>query len=145
MKNLSLPVRYGAVISGLLIAYFLILALFNKHTQAIFSLFNAVITGFGIYETIKAYKLREGAVFNYINGFKIGLISGTVATIIFTTFFAIYATEINPKFYNGLVSTLSVDLSPGLLIFAVAILGMVTTLMATFTLMQLFKPSNNPS
>ncbi len=145
MKNLTLPVRFGVVISGLLIAYFLVLALFGKHTSPVFSLFNSIITGIGLYEAIKIYKLREGNNFNYINGFKIGLIAGGIATIIFTIFFAFYATEINPPFYSELLTSVSMDLSPGLMIFAVAILGVVTTIIATFTLMQLFKPSNNHS
>ena len=62
-----------------------------------------------------------------------------------TWFFAFYATEFNPSFYDTLIQELNVDMSPGLLIFAVAILGMATTLIATLTLMQLFKPSNNLS
>ena len=60
-------------------------------------------------------------------------------------FFAFYATEFNPSFYDTLLQELNVDMSPGLLIFAVAMLGMATTLIATLTLMQLFKPSNNLS
>jgi formate-dependent nitrite reductase membrane component NrfD len=145
MKNLSLPIRFGLVICGLLIAYFLVLAMFSKHTSPIFSLFNSIITGVGLYETIKIYKLREGNYFNYINGFKIGLITGTIATLGFTIFFAFYATEINPSFYDKLQETLNMEMSTGLLIFGVAMLGMVTTLIATLTLMQLFKPSNNLS
>lgn len=145
MKKLSLPFRFGLVICGLLIAYFLVLSLFAKHTSPIYSLFNSIITGFGLYEVIKIYKLKQGSAFNYIDGFKIGLITGTIATVGFTVFFAFYATEFNPAFYDTLLQELNVDMSPGLLIFAVAILGMATTLIATLTLMQLFKPSNNLS
>ena len=48
MKNLSLPIRFGLVTSALLIAYFLVLALVDKHTSPAFSFVNAIITGFGI-------------------------------------------------------------------------------------------------
>ena len=44
MKNLSIPIRFGLVTSVILIAYFLVLALFNKHINPAFSFFNAVIT-----------------------------------------------------------------------------------------------------
>jgi len=145
MRKLSVPFRFGVVISGLLIAYFLILAMFNKHSSPIFSLFNSIITGVGIYEAIKVYKLQEGNGFNYENGFKVGAITGIIATIVFTVFFAFYATEFSDTFYDDLATSINMDLSPGLLIFAVGLLGVVTTLIATFTLMQLFKPTNNPS
>ena len=59
MKTLSLPIRFGLVTSAVLIAYFLILALFNKHTNPVFSFFNAVITVFGIYEAVRLKKLKE--------------------------------------------------------------------------------------
>ena len=60
MKNLTLPIRFGIVTSAVLVAYFLILALLGKHTNVFFSLFNGVITGFGIYETNKYTTLRKG-------------------------------------------------------------------------------------
>ena len=58
MKNFTLPIRFGIAASGSLIAYFLILSLFNLHTNVFYSLFNGVITGFAIYEAIK-YELIQ--------------------------------------------------------------------------------------
>ena len=143
MKKLALPIRFGVAISGSLIAFFLILSLFNQHTSPIYSLFNGVITGFGIYEVIKVYKLKEGRQFNYTNGFKTGLITGFVATLIFTVFFALYATEFDTDFYNKLMDTVGFDVSIGMIIFMVGLMGIVTTVILTFTFMQLFKPSRN--
>mgnify|MGYP001819083719 FL=1 len=60
MKNFTLPIRFGIATSGSLIAYFLVLSLLGLHTNIFYSLFNGVITGFGIYEAIKYYKLQEG-------------------------------------------------------------------------------------
>ncbi|MBT8266405.1 MAG: DUF4199 domain-containing protein [Bacteroidia bacterium] len=145
MKNFTLPVRFGIAASGSLIAYFLLLALFDKHTSPIFSMFNAVITGFAIYEAIKYAKLNEGKAFGYVSGFKTGLITGSIATLVFTIFFAFYVTEINPEFYETLMSKVNMDVSVGLLIFSVGILGLATTGILTLTFMQLFKPSQNIS
>ena len=64
MKNFALPVRFGIATSGSLIAYFLILSLFNLHVNVFYSLFNGFITGFGIYEAIKYLKIRDAANFN---------------------------------------------------------------------------------
>ncbi len=145
MKNLTLPIRFGIVTSAVLIAYFLILSLLGKHTNIFFSLFNGIITGFGIYETLKIVKLREGASFNYGNGFKAGITTGVVATALFTIFFALYATELNGSFLEELSQVWSKDYSnfKGIVFFTVAIMGVATSVILTLTFMQLFKTSNN--
>jgi len=145
MKNLSIPIRYGIVVSGLLIAYFLILALLKWHTNPIFSLFNGVITGLGIYEAIKMYKLEQGFNFNYTSGFTTGIITGFIATLIFTIFFLLYATEFNPAFLPQLLEVFSENYSVGvgLVSFVVAIMGFATTVVLTLSFMQLFKTSRN--
>ena len=145
MRKISLPIRFGMAISGSLIAFFLLLALFEQHTSPIYSLFNGVITGFGIYEAIKSYKLKLGESFNYIEGFKVGLIAGFVATLIFTIFFIIYTTEIEAGFLAALTANMHMDVSIGLVVFTVAIMGLATTVILTLTFMQLFKPSRNLS
>lgn len=146
MKNITLPIRFGIVASGCLIAYFLILALLGKHTNVFFSLFNGLITGFAIYETLKYTKIREGAQFGYGSGFKAGVTTGVVATILFTIFFALYATELNPSFLEELSEAWSKDYSnfKGIVFFTVFIMGIATTLVLTLSFMQLFKASNNP-
>ena len=141
--TIAQPIRFGIVIGGLLIAYFLILSLLGWNTNPIFSLFNAVITSFGIYETIKIYKLKKGSSFNYINGFKIGLVAGVVGAFVFTSFFAIYITELNPSFYEQITANLKMKISPGLMIFSVLLMGIVTSIVLTLSFMQLFKRSNN--
>jgi len=146
MKNITLPIRFGIVASGCLVAYFLILALLGKHTNVFFSLFNGIITGFAIYETLKYTKIREGAQFGYGSGFKAGVTTGVVATIFFTIFFALYATELNPSFLDELSEVWAKDYSnfKGIVFFTVFIMGIATTLVLTLSFMQLFKSSNNP-
>ncbi|PRX56601.1 DUF4199 domain-containing protein [Flagellimonas meridianipacifica] len=146
MKNLTLPIRFGIVTSGILMAYFLILALMGKHTNVFFSLFNGVITGFGIYETIKYTKIRMGKEFSYGKGFTAGITMGFVATLLFTIFFAFYSTELNSNFLNELSEVWSKDYAnfEGIVFFTVAIMGFATTLVLTLSFMQLFKSSNNP-
>lgn len=145
MKSIALPIRFGIATSGSLIAYFLILSLFNLHINIFFSLFNGIITGFGIYEAIKYYRLQEKYDFNYSQGFKAGLITGGVATLIFTFFFAFYATEINTDFLEQLSTSWSNDYKSfeGIVFFTVAIMGFATTLVLTLTFMQLFKTSKH--
>ncbi|WP_149274516.1 DUF4199 domain-containing protein [Pareuzebyella sediminis] len=145
MKLYALPIRFGIATSGCLIAYFLILSLFNLHTNVFYSLFNGVITGFGIYEAIKYFKLRSGEGFDYGKGFTAGVVTGFVATLIFTLFFALYATELDTDFLGELSTVWFKDYKnfEGIVFFTVAIMGFATSLVLTLSFMQLFKSSNN--
>ncbi|WAC01254.1 DUF4199 domain-containing protein [Lacinutrix neustonica] len=145
MKNITLPIRFGLVMSASLIAFFLFLALFNLHTNPIFSLGNGLIIGFGIFETIRYHKLEKGKNFSYSSGFTVGILSGFIATIVFTVFFLIYATEINPDFLLELLTVFERDyqVGIGLVVFVVAIMGFSTTVVLTLTGMQYFKNSGN--
>ena len=145
MKNYALPIRFGIAASGCLMAYFLILSLLGLHTNIFYSLFNVVVTGFAIYEAIKFYKLKKGASFRYGNGFIAGLLTGGVATLIFTLFFTFYATELNPGFLEELSTKWASEYRgfEAIVFFVVAVMGLSTTLVLTLSFMQLFKPSNN--
>lgn len=143
MTKFALPIRYAIAISGSLIGYFLLLSLFDLHTYPLFSLFNGVITGFGIYEVIKAIKLRKGNAYSYSDGFTCGVVAGFVATLIFTLFFGIYAGNIEPTFLDELIGPWSGTSSLGVTIFTVAIGGFATTIVITLSFMQLFKASWN--
>lgn len=145
MKNIILPFRFGIAISGSLIGYFLLLSLFNLHVKPLFSVFNGVIVGFGIFEAIRFYKYEQGENFTYSKGFTTGVITGVVSTIIFTIFFLLYSTEINPDFNGQLLDFFSgnKNIHPGLITVVVAIMGFATTLVITLTCMQYFKNSWN--
>ncbi len=145
MKKISIPVKYGLAISIGLIAYFLICALFGVHINPAYSLFNGVIMGIGMYLALKQYRLHPSGKFNYQTGFVMGLLTGFYATVIFTIFFAIYSTEINPEFLNEMLPAWRNDYSTskGLVIFVVAVMGFATTLILTLTFMQLLKDSWN--
>jgi len=145
MMKFILPVRFGIATSGSLIAYFLILSLFELHTNVFYSLFNGIITGFGIYEAIKYLRIQNRATFNYGRGFTAGIVTGFVATLIFTIFFAFYATEINIDFLPQLSEQWfkNENTGAGIVFFTVAIMGFATSLVLTLSFMQLFKSSNN--
>jgi len=145
MREFALPIRFGIATSGCLIAYFLILSLFGLHTNVFYSLFNGVITGFGIYEAIKYFRLGEKESFNYGKGFTAGMVTGFIATLIFTIFFAFYATEINQSFLQEMARVFFKDFEhfEGIVFFTVAVMGFATTLVLTLSFMQLFKSTNN--
>ena len=121
----------------------MVLSLFNLHTNFFYSLFNGVITGFGIYEAIKFRRLEEGRNFGYVKGFSTGIVTGFMASLIFTVFFAFYATEVNTVFLAQLYDKGFKKLHyEGIVFLTVAIMGIATSLILTLTFMQLFKSSN---
>lgn len=145
MGKYSIPVKYGIAIAAGLIAYFLILSLFDAHYNPAWSLLNGVIMAYGMFEAIKHYRLHKGNKFKYQKGFSATLLTGFNATIIFTIFFAIYATELNPDFLDGLITMWKTDYSTniGIVLFVVAVMGFATSLVLTLAFMQLFKNSWN--
>lgn len=145
MNKFILPIRFGVAISGSLIGYFLFLSLFQLHINSFYSLFNGVITGFGIFEAIRYRKLEYGPKYTYSTGFSCGVTAGFIATIIFSIFMAIYATEINPNFINSMLTKWdnNFDVGIGTFIFVVALMGFSTTVVLTLTIMQLYKNPKN--
>ncbi|MCB4799768.1 DUF4199 domain-containing protein [Neotamlana laminarinivorans] len=146
MKKLSLPLRLGLITGFTLIAYFLVLALVNKHTNPAFSFFNAFITAVGIYEVVKFKKQEDEINFDYGEAFKFGIITGFIATIIFSVFFLVYSTEINPGFLPELINKMhatGLNANVGMVTSVVAIMGFATSVVTTLTVMQLFKKSKN--
>lgn len=146
MKSSAIPLRYGVILGVVLIAYFLIFSLFGLHTYVWFSLLNAVFTSAAIFWTTKDFKAHKRN-FKYQKGFMAGLKTGFYGTVIFTVFFAIYASNINPNFIDELLTRYDVnyDSELALVIFTVGTMGAVTTFIATLVCMQLFKDSWNPT
>ncbi len=141
MIKFVLPVRFGVALSTSLIAYFLILSLFDLHTNPLFSLFNGVITGFAIFEAIRFRRIELKSNYNYGSGFSAGIVTGFIGTLLFTVFMTIYATEVEPDFVSLLATKFFNSYNIGVAIFAfvVAIMGFATSVVLTLSFMQLFK------
>ncbi|MGA8854084.1 MAG: DUF4199 domain-containing protein [Christiangramia sp.] len=145
MSKFSIPIKYGVAIAAGLIAYFLILSLFGANVNPLYSLFNGVIMAYGMFEALKHYRLQKGNKFKYQKGFMASLLTGFNATIIFTIFFGLYATEFNPGFLDDLITVWMADYNThiGIVLFVVAVMGFATSLVLTLSYMQLFKDSWN--
>ncbi|MBK5212263.1 MAG: DUF4199 domain-containing protein [Flavobacteriaceae bacterium] len=136
--------RYGIWIALILIAYFLLLKLIGLHQYPTLSAVNGLIFGLGIYLALKKYKSRKNN-FKYEKGFEVGLLSGGIASIIFTVFMAIYMYQIDTEFAAGIMKrwNLDYDLGTFMLLFTILIMGFATTLILTLAFMQLLKNSWN--
>lgn len=145
--SFSVALKYGIFIAVTLIAYFLFVRLFNLHENIWLRLFNGLIMASGIYYGIKYYKLSVSDSFTYIDGFKTGLITGFVGTVLFTAFMAIYMFHIDPKFTETLLGEWFSNYGEGtgILVFIILIEGLASTVVLTLTFMQLLKKSYNIS
>lgn len=145
MNKISTPIKFGLGIAAALIGYFLILSLFGLHEYPAFSIFNMVILGTGLYFAVTGYKKEVGAKFKFRKGFMVGLTAGFLATAIFTFFFLIYATEIDPEFMVESMPMWVTDWAStvGFLLVGVALAGFASTLVITYAWVQLHKVSRN--
>lgn len=145
MKQFGIPLIFGIIISLGLIIYFLILSIFGLHVNPIYSLFNPVIVGVGMFAAISYYKNKKGKKYKYQKGFMAGLKAGFIATIIFTIFFGVYATELNPDYLDRLLEMWDSDwyVNIGMVVFTVALMGFATCVVLTLAFMQILKDSWN--
>ncbi len=136
--------RYGIWIAIVLIAYFLILKLIGLHQYPVLSSVNGLIFGAGIYLAMKKYATGKSH-FKYEKGFEVGLVSGGIASIIFTIFMAVYMYQVDTEFSNAIMEIWSLEYSSGtlMLIISILIMGFATTLVLTLAFMQLLKTSWN--
>lgn len=141
MVKFILPVRFGVALSTSLIAYFLVLSLFDLHTNPLFSLFNGVITGFAIFEAIRFRRIELNSDYSYAKGFSAGIVTGFIGTLLFTIFMTLYATEVSPNFIEQIATNFanSYNIGVGIFAFVVAVMGLATTVVLTLSFMQLFK------
>ena len=142
-SSATVAIKYGVLTTITLIVYFLIIKLLGLHTNPWFRLLNGIFIAYGIYASIKRYKFISGSAFNYINGFKVGLITGFLATFIFALFMGIYMFHIDVDFMNTLLKDWFNDSSygGGILIFVIVVEGLASSTVLTLTFMQILKNS----
>lgn len=144
-RSLSVALKYGLFVAVSLIAYFLILRLFDLHNNIWFRLANGLFMAAGIYFAIKNYKLKHDAEFTYVDGFKTGLLTGFIATGCFIVFMAIYIFHLDKEFAPNIMKHWfnSGDQVGGLLIMIILVEGLASSAILTLTFMQIFKKSQH--
>lgn len=137
--------KYGGAMALALIGYFLIVKLLGLHENPWLRLLNGMIMAYGLYRVIKDYKSEKGTSFYYFDGFKVAILAGFVATLIFALFMGIYMFHIDPFFAENLMNTWLDNYaeSPAILIFIILIEGFSSSVVLSLLFMQKFKPSWN--
>ncbi len=141
---LKIYTTYGLGITIVLIVYFLFAKLIGLHEYPSFSAVNGLIFGAGIYLALKKYGSKDKNM-KYERAFEVGFLSGVIASILFTIFMAIYMYQIDSEFDDAIMAQWNMEeaLSTFMLLVAILIMGVATSLVLTLTFMQLLKKSWN--
>ncbi len=144
MKSNALYVKYGLLIAAALIAYFLIIRLFELHDNHWLRILNGVIVAYGIYAVIKQKKSLDGDKFEYFSGFGVGILTGVIATIVFVVFMGVYLFHIEPQFAERLLKHIAGSMGGAeILLLILGIEGVSSSVILSLTFMQKFKISRN--
>jgi hypothetical protein len=137
----AVGLKYGAIGSVAMIAYFLIMRMFGLVQHPELRFINYLILACILYLALREERRLEGQKrLEYLPGIGTGLLTSTLSAMGFSIFVFIY-TKIDPSFLSSVASanafpTYINAYTVGLLIFAeTLILGGI----ASFILMQLFK------
>lgn len=135
---------YGIWTAIILIAYFLLIRLIGWHHYSVLSAFNGLIFGVGIYLALSKFTKMDAGK-KYEKGFEVGLFTGVIASVIFTIFMAVYMYQIDTDFAYAVMKqwNMEEDLSTFMLLVTILVMGIVTSLVLTFSFMQLLKKSWN--
>ncbi|QAA82385.1 DUF4199 domain-containing protein [Aequorivita sp. H23M31] len=135
---------YGIFTAVALIVYFLLLKLIGLHQYPVLSVVNGLIFAVGIYLALKKYGSSRKEL-KFEKGFEVGMFTGGIAAIIFTIFMAFYMYQIDNEFATAIMRSwnMETDLGTAMLVISILIMGIVTTLVLTFSFMQLLKRSWN--
>ncbi|PQB05856.1 DUF4199 domain-containing protein [Aureitalea marina] len=143
---LNIHIRYGFTIAFFLVAFFLTMKLFGLHQYPVFSIFNAVLFGGGIYRATQHHR-RTNPKSKYQDLWQAGFMSGAVATLVFTAFMAFYMYQIDSVFAATILDSWNVNYNTGVLtiLFSMVLMGLSTSVVCALTFMQRFKRSWNTS
>jgi len=142
----SIHFKYGIGIAATMIVYFLVLKVFGFHQYPILSGANGLIIGAGLFYALVEGK-RKVTSFDYGEGFKLGLFTGGLASIVFVIFMSIYIYHIDDQFARSILDSwhLTYDNGALILLFSLFVMSCATTVVLTLAFMQLLKESRNQS
>lgn len=138
---LTSGIGYGLFTAIALVAYFLLMSLFNLHRIVELRFLNGIIVTIGICWAIYSFKKQGNGYIGYLQGLGLGFTTAAVAALLFGIFMVLYVTVINNEFMTTLRANqffgegLSV-----IVVFAVIVLeGVISGAMVSFIAMQYFK------
>ncbi|MER3375024.1 MAG: DUF4199 domain-containing protein [Allomuricauda sp.] len=145
MKQSYLPYWYGTCIAAAAIAFFILLSLFDLHTNPFYSAANIIFFGAGLFLLGLKCKNTANGDFKYQYGFLAMFKAGVFATLIISAVFLLYITELNTSFLAEMLTVWKegYSITPNIVVFGLVLMGLSTSLVFSLIHMQLFKKSWN--
>ncbi len=131
--------KAGLITSASLIAYFMLMKLFNFMSSPIAWAFNLAILGTGIILVFEYYRMKTTLNVDYIPGLILGSITTFVSVIPFAFFLYIFFSQSDPLVLSLLkenVLFMGEQITPTRAAFATAIEGLCSGVLITFIMMQ---------
>ena len=131
------PERYGIMIAGGFILYFIVMFAFGQGSHVELRLFNLPILGIGVYLGLKKFKQTHGKHINYFRALATGVSISAIGTFLFAAFFFAFL-KINPSFMQWIVENEPMGryLNPYMLSFIILLEGVFSGLLVTFVLLN---------
>jgi len=144
--NVSLDkvaIRYGLIISVILIAFFLIMKATGLAYIYELRTLNFFILAIGVYKAMKHMK-SNNASFSYFTGLGTGFLTSAFSLLIFAVFLFIYTNILDPDFMTHLQNNAPFGeyLNPYIASFIIFFEGSISGLILSFGLMQYMKESH---
>ncbi|WKN42474.1 DUF4199 domain-containing protein [Tunicatimonas pelagia] len=138
-----LSFRYGILMALALAGFFFLMKAFGLEHNLELRAFNLVILISFVLMAIKDFKKRKSNKLSYLKGLGLGILTTIVGTVSFAIMVVFYLSVVNPSFM-GVIQNLEPFgdfLNPLLVGFTIIIEGMASGCLATYGIMQFFKPS----
>lgn len=133
--------RYSLLLSGLLVAYFLIMRAFGLIHITEFRVFNIFIIFGVIAYQLKEQKQLDGKKFDYFRGLANGFQTAAISILFFAVFIGVYC-AFDSQFMQSIKAYEGMGrfLNPITVAVAVAMEGLGMGFLATFISLQILKP-----
>jgi hypothetical protein len=131
--------RYGLIIAGGLIAFFLVMKFVGWVHVVELRVLNLFIMAFGIHKALQRFRETDlNQQFNYMRAFIFGVSTAIFASLIFAVFLFIYVSFIDRPLMQSIIENEPMGryLNPYIVSFIVATEGILSGVLVTFMLIN---------
>lgn len=138
-----LSFRYGISMALALAGFFFLMKAFGLEHNLELRAFNLLILGSFVLMAIKQYKKQKNNQVTYLKGLGLGILTTVVGAVSFAIMVVCYISIVNPGFMELIKSQEPFGnfLNPTLVGCTIVIEGIASGCLATYGIMQFFKPS----
>jgi len=139
----KLSLRYGILMAFALAGYFFMMKAFGwEHNLELRALNLLILVSF-VLMAVKKYKKIKGGTLAYLKGLGLGILTTVVGTLSFAVMVVFYVTVVSPDFMLIIQQQEPFGnfLNPFLVGCTIIIEGVASGFLATYGIMQFFKPS----